>query len=63
MARQFPNRMSLYVTDEDKAAMDQLMAALLALGHDLRDGRGNPSHSAMVRWLVKDALQKMGVKT
>ena len=62
MTRKFPDRMNLYVTPEDRANMDKLMQALLALDYDLRDGRGNPSHSALVRHLVKDALQKMGVK-
>ena len=51
--------MNLYVTPEDRANMDKLMQALLALDYDLRDGRGNPSHSAMVRHLVREALQKM----
>lgn len=60
MARQFPDRMSLYVTKEDRANMERLMNALLALGHDLRDLRGNPSYSALVRYLVQDALQKLG---
>lgn len=63
MARQFPDRMSLYVTSEDRANMEKLLTALIALGHDdLRDGRGNPSHSAMVRYLVRDALEKLGVR-
>lgn len=61
MARQFPDRMSLYVTPDDRANMEKLLNALLALGHDdLRDGRGNPSHSAMVRYLVRDTLEKLG---
>jgi hypothetical protein len=56
--------MSLYVTPEDRANMEKLLNALLALGHDdLRDKRGNPSHSAMVRYLVKDALHKLGGRT
>jgi len=60
MAREFPNRLSLYVTDSDRANMERLLNVLIALGHDLRDQRGNPSQSAMVRYLVTDALQKLG---
>jgi hypothetical protein len=60
MARKFPDRMSLYVTAEDRANMERLMNALLALGHNFRDARGNPSYSAMMRWLIMDTLLKLG---
>lgn len=52
-------RILLYMRDEDKANMERLLAALIALGYPLRDQRGDPSYSAMVRYLVEDALRKL----
>jgi len=52
-------RILLYMRDEDKANMERLLAALIALGYSLRDQRGDPSYSAMVRYLVEDALRKL----
>jgi len=49
----------LYRRDEDKANMERLLAALIALGYPLRYQGGDPSYSAMVRYLVEDALRKL----
>jgi len=52
------DRMTIYVNDTDKKALQHLMAILLAQGVDVRDNRGEPSVSKMLRHLVQQELAK-----
>lgn len=46
--------MTIYVTDEQRELMDQLFIDLDKLGIDMRDNRGNPSYSRLIRLALAD---------
>lgn len=48
-----PNQVSIYMNPTDRAAAEALLKKLIEQGHDLTDQKGNPSLSALFRWLVE----------
>lgn len=52
MTRKNPNQVSMYLNAADKAAAEALLDKLIKQGVDLTDHKGNPSLSALFRWLV-----------
>lgn len=48
-----PNQVSMYLTPVDRAAAEDLLLRLIEQGHNLTDQKGNPSLSALFRFLVK----------
>lgn len=52
------DRMTIYMNEQDKEAAQKLMDKLIKQKVDVKDNRGNPSISKMLRHLVQQELNK-----
>lgn len=54
------NYVQLYFQQGQKQKIDTLLMRLKKQGIVLEDNKGNPSMSALFRWLVDEKLEEMG---
>jgi len=53
------DRMTIYMNEQDKQAVEKLEKALVKRGVDVKDNRGKPSTSKMFRYLVQQELARL----